>query len=354
MNQSVVTVALTLSVDHPKEVAMQTLLDHIGQATEEAYRRIEAEGLVTPNSDEFEEVSVSLNDVTAKDTTHAQQIICNMRDWRIGECDEEMEPGDDVRYVMDAAIGNQCYLDIRCPGDDSKYLGVALEIGNGRPKMFITDHDGGDIVLHIAQSPQGLVVTPDCRTLYLKSAPANRYSYDGASNALIAERDEETIYAHPPREPQFPPDERKTGSIEGKLIPGTSGDTVTFEPLFEMAENMASQISEGKQPPQDDWLKLVGLLKEASTNSDFFPPELAEIIGYTDTHDAWENDVIASWPNQIVEALEDSDWQYSWRYNRSSDSYHVFKVKLSGEEDTVAESVETIATVETIIVALSE
>lgn len=185
MTSAQLTISLTLNVDNPAKHDLQALQDHLGQALEDAYRRLEAEGLVTPPDDAYGEVSVSLEAVHAEDTTDAHHVVCGMQDWRIGDSEEDMQPGDDAPFTLDAALGNACYLDVRCPSDDDKYLGIGIEISNGRPHVFITGTDGGDVLIHIAKSSEGLVVVPGYSNESFIRAPRDRYSYDGQSNAIM-------------------------------------------------------------------------------------------------------------------------------------------------------------------------
>lgn len=347
------TVALTLEVEAQLSTEDMTLLrDHLAQQVEGAFHTMQREGRVTPDDEAFEQTTVELASVLCADPTKAVEMVFPMKDWRIDEqCQEDMEPGDDIEYLFDAAIGNQTYIDIRCPADPSRYLGVGIEINNGRPKLFITDIEDGDVVLHVAQTEDGLVLVPDRSDVFMQGAPATRYSYDGVPNARLIERDHALFQELQPKT-EAPETSPLAGSscaddsleVAGEAVPGSPGEPVAFPELHQLACSIDESWEELERV---DWSEAEQLYREVKFVVDKLPTPIAaldEILTYAEENKDWDCGYVCNWPKIIREALEESDPMYTYRYHRSEDCWEVYKVNLAGEEDWVANVVtETVA-----------
>ncbi len=107
-------------------------------------------------------------------------------DWMFNEIPEEVAEDEKTEYQLNVEVGNQTYVDIIDSSTDEPVLGFVLEINKGVPSLHL-DTDGGDCVIHLHKTPDGLVITPDNPSVMINQAESSKFTYE-QNDSLIAQR----------------------------------------------------------------------------------------------------------------------------------------------------------------------
>lgn len=116
----------------------------------------------------------------AKQTTDI--INQTMEDWRICE-GGPVEDNERTRYNTELTIGNQIYVEIT-EENGEPCMGFILEINHGVPALHI-DVDGGNCIVHIHKTKEGILLTPDYSEAIFETPEMSKLSYNDPRTLLI-------------------------------------------------------------------------------------------------------------------------------------------------------------------------
>lgn len=106
------------------------------------------------------------------------KIQKTIQDWRIAEGTEVEIASDKKKFALEVSlIGDQLYIDVSDAKTDGDYLGVIVEINEGKPCIHLSTEMGGDNILHAFSIAGGLIVTPESG-VEAKPAAVSRYTYN--------------------------------------------------------------------------------------------------------------------------------------------------------------------------------
>lgn len=131
--------------------------------------------------DHHDEINALCEAINCEDEYHEYQF--QMTDWRLSEGTAVTQEGDDQPFSVKSVIGNQTRFDIT-DATGEPCIGLQIEINHGVPAIVI-DTLGGDPLLHIHATSEGLVLTPNDNDTRFESAEVNRYSFNDPSSLLI-------------------------------------------------------------------------------------------------------------------------------------------------------------------------
>ena len=122
------------------------------------------------------------------------------------------------------------------------------------------------------------------------------------------------------------------------------------EKLFSLAESINKSWEEMERVDWSEAEQLVTNLKKLPASVIHQCGNgLSRILKYSDQHDEWDCEYVASWPTKILNGLELPDGVYT--YWASGDNWDIYSVKLNGEKEWKA-TVETETMAETFVKSL--
>lgn len=131
--------------------------------------------------DQIQNLRVKMRSLIAPSDNVRYEYEHKMVDWRVIEDTPVEKNGDDVPYVVTTRLGNQPSIEMYPETEEQPTFGFICEINHGVPALHIDL--GGDSLLHLHATGDGLVLVADSGTRF-EHAPPSRHSYQDP-NALI-------------------------------------------------------------------------------------------------------------------------------------------------------------------------
>lgn len=131
--------------------------------------------------EQIKSLRVKMRSLIAPSSDVRYEYKHKMVDWRVVEGTPVETAGDDVPYVVTTRLGNQPSIEMYPETEEQPTFGFICEVNHGVPALHVDL--GGDSILHIHATSDGLVILPDSGSRF-QYAPPSRHSYNDP-NALI-------------------------------------------------------------------------------------------------------------------------------------------------------------------------
>ena len=113
------------------------------------------------------------------------KIQKTIQDWRIAQGTEVEIASDKKKFALEVSLNSdQLYIDVSDTKADGDYLGIIVEINQGKPCIHISTEMGGDNILHAFSVGGNLIVTPESG-VKATTADVSRYTYNESNSILF-------------------------------------------------------------------------------------------------------------------------------------------------------------------------